>query len=215
MKTFADSRGYQAEIWSLVPGHALMNEILLRWISEQPQDGRVGVVGPGPGMEIVSLAEVAQGCHFEAWEPEPAMSESCARLVKHAGFADRVTLHTEPLPTGDASWDAGVCLLVGHLVPFNRREAFWSDLASWLKPGSKMLFAEIVRMPAWQRRTWIACSLSRGLPMTERERIEERLSGGFALLPAEHTELIARQAGFVRVKALADLLGLRIWELER
>lgn len=215
MKHFEDAQGYQSEIWMLVPGYGVMGELLQAWIRGLVAPGVVGVVGPGPGLELVAMAEAMPNSAFEAWEPSPQMASACAQLLAHAKLEERVTLHSRSLAMGDGRWDAAVCLLVGHLLPHRLRPAFWCSLASQLKPGGRLLFSEITAASSAQTKLWSGCAHGRGLPMVKQLRLRERLAGGFAVAAPEQTEAWAQEAGFQKTTFLADVLGLRVWEFGR
>ena len=215
MKTFDDGATYLDEIQKLVPGHALFQELVVATlVAHTPTDGVLGVVGPGPGSELVDLAHALPGWSLEAIEPAPAMAASACARIREAGLDERIQVYPRPLQPEMGSWDAAVCILVAHLIPDDgARAGFWSALGTCVRPGGLLLTAEIEAVDEPTRATWDAWAAARGLDETRRTRLRERLSGGFACLPGHRTAILAESAGFLAEARIASALGvtLRTW----
>ena len=216
MKSFEDAGAYSDSIPGLLPGHALFLELVLARASTWDQVHVCGVVGPGPGPELVALAERLPRTRFVCYEPSPVMRAACSRAVTAAGMAERVELLERPLePSPTSTWDAGVSLFVGHLIPEVERPRYWRSLASHLLPGAPLLHAEMTIPDPHALGTWLAFSREQGLSQVALERLAGRFGGGFALLAPEQTERLALRSGLAHQCRLAQVLGTTLWLMRR
>jgi len=214
---FDDAADYQRRIDALVPGrHLLAEAAAARLAVRQRAPAVVGVVGPGPGDELLTLADALPAARFEVFEVSDAMAEVCRQTVEAAGLSDRVVIHATALSGAEVSgWDAAVCLLVGHLLPAEQRMELVAALASRMRPDAVLCHAEIVCMPPLVRSAWLAWSEAAGVPLVGLRRLRENLSGGFPLWHGDEVLRLFRGAGFRLEASLVRSFGTVLWSLRR
>lgn len=216
-KAFDHAGSYVQSIHRLVPGHALLVQAsVARLTVMRPAPAVVGVVGPGPGDELVALARALPHARFEVYEPSPSMHAACRRRVEEEGLADQVELYQRPVDRWEEpGWDAGVCLLVAHLLQSDERHELARSLASRLRPGAVLVHAEVVCMPPLVRAAWVAWSRERGVSEERLVALRERLSGAFPLWPEATVRALFREMGLTAEAALLRCFGTTMWSLRR
>lgn len=214
-KVFNSADDYSASIARLLPAHALMREIAIASLGAQtPERGTLGVVGCGPGDELVALAAAFPGRDIIAFEPAEAMARTAVERLRVEGLAEQVRVIPRALhPAAAPDWDAAICLMVTHFIaPGAARRDFWKAWASHLRTGAPWVLSEIVATTPEEREAWVRWARQQGASEVELKRLDARLAGdGFYVLPEHDTLLMAEQAGLLAPCTLLQVLGVRMW----
>lgn len=214
-KVFDSADAYTTSITTLLPAHALMREIAIAsLVAQTPERGTLGVVGCGPGDELVALAAAFPGWNIIAFEPAEAMARAATDHVRREGLHEQVCVIPQPLHLADApDWDAALCLMVTHFIATGPdRQKFWRAWASHLRPGTPWVLSEIVATSPEEREAWVRWARHQGASEVELKRLDARLAGdGFYVLPEHDTLLMAEQAGLLAPCTLLQVLGVRMW----
>lgn len=214
-KVFNSADDYSASIARLLPAHALMREIAIASLGAQPPErGTLGVVGCGPGDELVALAAAFPGRDIIAFEPAEAMARTAVERLRVEGLAEQVRVIPRALhPAAAPDWDAAICLMVTHFIaPGAARRDFWKAWASHLRTGAPWVLSEIVATTPEEHKAWVQWARHQGASEVELTRLDARLAGdGFYVLPEQDTLLMAEQAGLLAPCTLLQVLGVRMW----
>ncbi|MEM6995398.1 MAG: class I SAM-dependent methyltransferase [Myxococcota bacterium] len=212
-KSFDDVASYEREIRQLIPGYALVRQILLSTLSTAaPSVHRIIVVGCGPGDELVAIADAAPNAEIIAVDPEPVMADRAQSAAAAAGLGQRVRVCCSTLAElgEDGTADVVFSSLVGHLIPDEGpRASFYADIGRALTRDGLGLLAELRHggqahgVVADVHAAW---SQARGLPQARVEALRQRLDGGFELLTDERTEALLERAGLQTVAELVRCL---------
>ena len=77
MKSFDNASQYLNDMSCLLPGHQLVSQLVAADLALLTQSApTIGVVGSGPGTELVALAKQLPKARFHAIEPAQAMVAS-------------------------------------------------------------------------------------------------------------------------------------------
>ncbi|RVU48130.1 class I SAM-dependent methyltransferase [Lujinxingia sediminis] len=214
-KVFNSSDDYTRSITSLLPAHALMREIAIAsLLARAPERGTLGVVGSGPGDELIALAAAFPTWNIIAFEPAEAMAHAATERLRREGLHEQVRVIPRALQRGESpDWDAAISLMVTHFIaPGSDRHDFWQAWASHLRPGAPWVLSEIVTSTPEERRTWVQWSRQQGCSDEQLTRLDARLAGnGFYVLPEHDTVAMAEKAGLTAPETLLRVLGVRMW----
>lgn len=210
-KSFASSEEYEREIRSVLPGYDALRQVAEdAVVTAAPY--RVLVMGCGPGGELTRLAARLPHASFDAYDTSAAMVASARQQTRHDA---RFSVHHGPVPAHDSPpFDVATALLVMHFLPDDGARAdAWRALASAVKPGCLLVTSEIEPVSDDQLDLWLAHARRHGLSPARCAVLAQRLTQGFACLPAERTARLARAAGFTAQAHLARVFStsVRVW----
>lgn len=218
MKRFDDADAYESDIARVLPGHALLRQTAICELVRQSTDGHtLGVVGPGPGLELPALAAALPGVTIDAVEPSSEMADACERRVRDEGLQSRVRVtRSVLLPAKAPTWDMGLSLLVAHLVDArgSARREYWRAIASHLRPGATLMHAEIASMALEEVDAWVAYGASQGCDSKRVTVLRERLTTGFSLLSWQDSVRLAAEEGLRLDQDVLRVWGLRLGRFE-
>jgi len=199
-------------------------------LNKMPQQARILCVGVGTGSEIIRLAQHHPHWHFTGVDPSPDMLAVCQQKLDPAGIANRCTLHEDYLSElpANGDFDAVLCLLVTHFIQHPQRDGIYSQMASQLKYGGRVITAEIagdMHSPAFdeQLEVWTTmhetasqaprdmAEIKAQLSQRDMAEIKAQLSQRLLLLPAETTEELIEQAGFTPPQRFFQSLLIHGW----
>lgn len=122
--------------------HLTMRGIL----SELKSDAHLLCVGAGTGQELTYLANVFPKWRFTVVEPAPEMIKICIAKALAAEIDSRCVFHTGyvgSLPLTE-QFDAATAILVSQfMMKEAQRVRFFSDIATRLKRGGRLINAEL------------------------------------------------------------------------
>lgn len=217
-KTFEDPDVYEASIRRLVPAYDTVAELAAAALSRScPSRGTLGVVGCGPGPELVRVAAALPGWHVVALEPSVEFAAAARREVARHGLADRVDVFGCTLEeAGQQRWDAACSLFVAHLIPDDgARAAYWESLAAAVVRGGTLVHAEIEAMDRCELEVWVTWAHQQGLSPERLEVLRHRLGREFCTVPRRRTTTLVRQAGFEVEERLLGALGVTLARMGR
>jgi tRNA (cmo5U34)-methyltransferase len=198
----------------LVPGFADLHKMAGVLMAEScPPDARILVLGAGGGLEMAALAKTYPGWTFDGVDPSAAMLDLAHQTL--GTDAHRATLHQgyiEEAPIGP--FDAAICLLTLHFVPYDDKLRTLRDLHRRLSPAAPYVSAHhsIVADPD-QRIKWLtrcfdyAGSVAAGDPLANARMMAEKLP---ILSPDEDAATITA-AGFHDVALFYAAFTFRGW----
>jgi SAM-dependent methyltransferase len=164
-------------------------ERILLWLAISP-DSHVLEVACGSGGPALHLARRA-GCRVTGVDVNEHGVATANEAAEREGFSDRVRFQladaTRPLPFGDASFDALLCVDSMNHLP-NRLEVF-REWARVLRPGARGFFTDPVAVTGLVTNEELALRSSIGL---------------FVFAPAGHNEQLIEASG-LRLRHAEDL----------
>jgi tRNA (cmo5U34)-methyltransferase len=196
----------------MVPGFADLHKMAGILMAERcPPNARILVLGAGGGLEMAALAKTYPGWTFDGVDPSAPMLD----LARQTLGADqhRATLHQgyiEDAPEGP--FDAAICLLTLHFVPYDDKLRTLRDLHRRLALGAPFVSAHhSIDSDPDQRIRWL-------------ERCAEFSGGlgpkaGFARMMAEKLPILSPKddaetitaAGFSEVTLFYAAFTFRGW----
>jgi SAM-dependent methyltransferase len=106
------------------------------------------VVGAGTGAEVELLARSRSQWRLTAVHPAAPMLDVARGKAAAGGYLERVVWHTgyvADLDAGpEAGFDAAVMILVAHSLPVEAKRDLLADVATRLRPGAPLVFADLV-----------------------------------------------------------------------
>lgn len=206
---------YNERLGEIANNLHLLISLLLK---KMPHQARILCVGVGTGSEIIRLAQHHPQWRFTGIDPSPDMLAVCQQKLDQAGIADRCALHEGYLNELPASgdYDAVLCLLVAHFIQHPQRDGIYSQMASQLKHGGRVITAEIagdMHSPAFdeQLEVWTTMHETASQAPRDMAEIKAQLSQRLLLLPAETTEALIEQAGFTPPQRFFQSLLIHGW----
>ncbi|MBY8974944.1 class I SAM-dependent methyltransferase [Rhodobacteraceae bacterium NNCM2] len=179
--------------------HFLMRLVL----DDLPPRARILCIGVGTGADILALAEARPEWTFVGVDPSPEMLEVCRNKLRRADILARCDLvegYVGQAPTG-AGFDAAISLLVAHFVPRADRPGFYQGIHERLKPGGRLVSAEIcgdldsAEFPEMVA-DWARVQTLMGASLDWLQKLPETLRETLCVLSPTETERLMREAGF-------------------
>lgn len=198
----------------LVPGLADLHKMAGQLMAERcPLDARILVLGAGGGLEMAALAKAYPGWTFDGVDPSAAMLD----LARQTLGPDhrRATLHQGHIEDApDGPFDAAICLLTLHFVPYDDKLRTLRDLHRRLVPGAPFVSAHhsIDADPA-KRVQWLErCVTYGGIGDAGSAAANARvMHDKLAILSPEEDAATIAAAGFADVTLFYAAFTFRGW----
>jgi tRNA (cmo5U34)-methyltransferase len=173
-------------------------------LTDVAEGAEILCVGAGTGAELLALAQAFPAWRFMVVEPSGDMLVQCINAAKKHGIEHRCRFHEGYLHEleGGARYDAATSILVSQfLLNSEDRRAFYSGIASRLKPGGLLISADLSAVkgadgygPLFD--VWANMMTYAGAQTPDRERILESFGRDVAVLPQQEIEALIASAGF-------------------
>ncbi|MFC3227845.1 class I SAM-dependent methyltransferase [Marinibaculum pumilum] len=192
--------GYDVRIRSLVPGYALLHDMLpALLVPRLAPDARILVAGAGTGADLLRLAACAPGWRFTAADPAADMLAQAQEKAAAAGCANRIDFHVaavEQLPQ-TTPHDAALAVLVSQFAPDDgARQAFLAALAARLGPGAPLLLVDLAAAAPALRDGYRQWALDTGAGEAAVSAMFGRIAANFHPLTAARLTALLAEAGF-------------------
>ncbi|MFM7087769.1 MAG: class I SAM-dependent methyltransferase [Cyanobium sp.] len=214
-------RLYRKRIRAFVPGYTLMHQLAVAaLLAHQPQPRQLLVVGPGPGEELLAMAQQLPSAQVTVVEPSPAMASACREAL--AGLpllAARVELIEAPLEAsdlGERRFDAVVCHNVLHVLPQEQHRLLLEQLARCVAPGGCLILSAYSeenesRVVSLRRRVMRQRLNLVGLSPANSDRIMAGRGEAYMPLDPELLRRWAEDTGLEEPVPLMQVLQHRLW----
>ena len=138
---------YDTRILSLVPGYALLQELVPALLgAAAPDEASILVSGAGTGGEIMALARQRPRWRFAAVDPAQPMLDVARERAAACGVADRISYHAVPLAdyVAPSPHDAATSLLVAQFLPDDGAKAtYFAALHRSLVDTAPLIIADL------------------------------------------------------------------------
>jgi 2-polyprenyl-3-methyl-5-hydroxy-6-metoxy-1,4-benzoquinol methylase len=152
----------------------------LKWLELSPGKSLLDVAcgAGGPALRIANTT----GCRVVGVDVHAQAVTTASLLATQRGLADRAEFRpidaTQPLPFGDASFDAITCIdAINHFPDRPRVIAEWARL---LKPGGRLLFTDPITVTG---------------PLTNTEVTVRSAAGFYLFVPRDYNGSVLAQCG--------------------
>lgn len=215
----AHAEAYDRSLEPILPLKAMLHLLIRCQFSGLPDDARILLAGAGTGAEARFLAPIFPGWRFTLVDPSEAMLAVGRRHAVAEGFADRCVFHAglvSSLP-GDG-FDAATSVLVSHfLTDAADRAAYFSDVATRLKPGGRLFTADLcadVGDPSFGSVMALWLTLA-GVPDERKATFRAAFGSGLAVHGPAEVEAMITRAGFSPPAQCFQAALIRAWMATR
>ena len=188
-----------------------------------PSDASLLISGAGTGAELLYLAEAFPGWTFTALDVSEPMLERCRAAAGRAGITERCRFVHGPvssLPDAPA-FDGATSFLVAHfLMELEERRAYFRAIATRLRPGGRLLTADLCFDPHGpsfppEFELWKRMLRFSGATAERAEAWADELGKRLRVYPRqEHADLL-RSAGFEGLHVYCQTLWIHGWIADR
>lgn len=199
-----------------VPGFEDLHRMVGILLAEQmPTSGRVLVLGAGGGLELRYLAENFPDWTFEGVDPSRQMLQLAVQTL--GPFASRVAFTEGRIEDASSGpFDAAVCLLTLHFMPFEERRAVVKAIGQRLKTEATLVVAHSsFPQAAGEREQWLnryaAFANARGVRFEDADNARKSVSRNLAILSPEQDQQVLEEAGFEDVSLFYAAFTWRGW----
>lgn len=202
---------YDDHIIKLIPAYLLMHQqvrsILKVHFSTQ---AHFLIVGCGTGYELQYLLAHFPDCKITAVDPSANMLKQAQKNIQSLSNAHQVRFilgHVERLVFNE-NFDAILCLLVVHFVPFDHKALFFKQLYRCLKPQGILLTYDLGVIETQQEHDILqyVCQ-EQGLSLQQAQAMSARLEDDFALICSDQYQDLLLQSGFIKIKIYLNVLN--------
>lgn len=116
------------------------------WFSGAPKRARFLSAGAGSGADLLALGNAYPGAELYGVDLSEDMLAACERRLDESGLSARVRLHLGPMQAfrSELLFDGATSVFVAHFIHDREaRLAYFSAIASNLKPGAPFVFADL------------------------------------------------------------------------
>lgn len=136
---------YDNEIETMIPGYKTMHELSHHILkSSLPKDAFVLIGGSGTGNEAIEYLSENPGWNIVGFDIAEEMIKKANSKILQNGIQDRIELvHGGISDVTEEGFDAATLLLVLHFIPKEDKEDFLTEIYNRLKPGGRLIIADI------------------------------------------------------------------------
>lgn len=201
---------YDDHIRQLIPAYEVMHQQVDAILQANLRsNAHILVVGCGTGYELAYLLQRHPDWTFTAVDPSLNMLQKAQVQTQAMGQQDRVNfVHGETHYLSELQmFDAALCILVAHFIPYANKPAFFFEIAKRLKSNGILMTYDLMRCEdSLQMKALPLLCQANGLSEAQSQAMMERLGQDFFTISLQDYQQLLGHAGFGNVHAFSQTL---------